>query len=325
MLRRRNPYYCGPVSDHFDGLRFFNPGHSADKTLRDLLRWHLGGSRTPWPRHQPSPFADKPPTAASGLRIAFVGHASFLLQVAGCNLLIDPVWAERASPLRRIGPRRVNPPGIAFDDLPPIHAILLTHNHYDHMDLSSLARLHARFAPRVVAPLGNSAILRRVVPETCSLDWGEAAALPGGVVAHLRPAWHWSARHLGDRRMALWGAYVLATPAGVVYHLGDSAYGDGSLFRAVAAEFGPPRVAMLPIGAYEPRWFMRAQHMNPEEAVRAMLDCRASQALGYHWGTFQLTDEAIDAPARGLGEALAVGRIPPERFLALRPGQVWST
>ena len=324
--RGANPYYGGPKSDHFDGVRFHSPEQGADKNLRDVVRWQMARAGTPWPRRFPSPYpADRPPERVAGLRVVLVGHASYLFQVAGRNVLVDPVFAERASPFAFAGPRRANPPGIRFEDLPPIDAVLITHNHYDHLDGRSVARLWQAHQPLIVAPLGNDAILRGY-DETMDVearDWGEAIALGGGITAHLTPANHWSARGVNDRRMALWCAFVLTTPAGTLYHVGDTGYGDGGLFRAVRAAHGPIRLATLPIGAYEPRWFMRPQHMNPADAVAALADLGAEQALGHHWGTFHLTDEGVEAPALALAEALAAADVPAERFLALRPGQVW--
>ncbi|AWM88790.1 MBL fold metallo-hydrolase [Microvirga sp. 17 mud 1-3] len=322
-----NPYYSGPVSDHFDGLRFFLPEQPPDKTLKDLLRWRLAkGGRKAWPKRNPSPFQDRPPSAVKDLRVVLIGHASFLIQAAGLNILVDPVFAERASPVPFAGPKRVNPPGIAFADLPPVHTVLITHNHYDHLDLAALGHLWQEHRPRILAPLGNDTIIRAVHPDipVATLDWGEAMELGPGITAHATPSRHWSARNTRDRRMALWCAYVLTTPAGTIYHVGDTGFGDGRIFRDVRARFGPPRLANLPIGAYEPRWFMKPQHMNPEEAVEALRLLEAEQALGHHWGTFRLTDEGVDDPPRALAEALAAAGIPAERFRPLRPGEAWQ-
>jgi L-ascorbate metabolism protein UlaG (beta-lactamase superfamily) len=324
--RSKNPYYQGPVTDHFDGVRFFSPTQPQDKGLVELMRWQLGGGRKSWPERFPSPFQDKPPAEVSDLRVALIGHASFLIQVAGLNILIDPVFSERASPLSFTGPKRVNPPGIAFESLPPIHAVLITHNHYDHLDLDTLDRLWQRHRPRFIAPLGNDAVIRAAhsdIPVE-TRDWGGSVDLGHGVTAHLEPAYHWSARGLNDRRMALWCAYVLTTPAGTIYHIGDTGFGDGRIFHAVRERFGRPRLAHLPIGAYEPRWFMKPQHMNPEDAVKALRIIEAEQALGHHWGTFRLTNEGVEEPAAELDKALQAAEMSPDRFRALRPGEVWQ-
>jgi L-ascorbate metabolism protein UlaG (beta-lactamase superfamily) len=321
-------YYEGPVSDHFDGVRFFDPNGRPPKHFTDLFRWWTAGGRALWPATHPSPFTDTPPARVTGpdWRIVLVGHASLLLQTAGLNILFDPVWSERASPFSFYGPKRVNEPGIAFEALPPIDVVLVSHCHYDHLDVATLSRLAAAHRPRIITPLGNDAIMRAYdsAIRAQMFDWHDRVELGPGVAVTLVPVQHWSARGVTDRNKALWAGFVIETPAGRIFHAGDSGYGDGHHFRANRDRYGPFRLAMLPIGAYEPRWFMSDQHMNPEEALRALQDLGAERALAHHHGTFQLTDEAIDAPVRDLAAALASANVPPERFRVLQPGEVWT-
>jgi L-ascorbate metabolism protein UlaG (beta-lactamase superfamily) len=321
-------YYEGPVSDHFDGRFFFDPDGSAPKNLSDVVRWWWAGGKSAWPAHVPNTRSDKPPARVEGarLRIAAVGHATHLIQTAGLNILTDPVWSERVSPVSFAGPKRVRDPGIAFDALPPIDVVLVSHCHYDHLDVATLSRLHAAHRPRVITPLGNDTIMRAHDPaiRAEAYDWNDRVDLGNGVTVTLAPMRHWSARGLFDRNKALWAAFALDTPWGRIYHIGDTGYGDGRHFRTARERHGPFRLAILPIGAYEPRWFMRDQHMNPEEAVRALQDCGAELALGHHFGTLQLTDEAIDAPPKALAEARTAAGIPEEQFRLLEPGEVWE-
>jgi L-ascorbate metabolism protein UlaG (beta-lactamase superfamily) len=321
-------YYDGPVSDHFDGTRFFDPNGSPPKAFTDLLRWYRSRDKAEWPERAPSPYSDRPPARVEGpeWRISYVGHASLLIQTAGLNILIDPVWSERVSPLSFAGPKRVNDPGIAFEALPPIDIVLVSHCHYDHLDLATLSRLAAAHNARVIAPLGNDTIMKAhdAAIRAEAHDWHDRIDLGSGVSVTLVATRHWSARGLTDRNKALWASFIIETPAGRIYHVADSGYGNGHHFRAARDRYGPFRLAILPIGAYEPRWFMGDQHMNPAESVRAFLDCGAEFALGHHYGTFQLTDEAIDAPERALHTARVEAEIEPERFRLLRPGQFWN-
>jgi L-ascorbate metabolism protein UlaG (beta-lactamase superfamily) len=322
-------YYSGPVSDHFNGERFFDPHGAPPRGRRELNRWLVNrywrGTRAKWPAWVPSPYSDRPPPRVEGAawRVSYVGHASFLVQTAGLNILLDPVWSMRASPFRHVGPKRVNDPGIAFADLPPIDVVLVSHAHYDHLDTATLSRLAAAHHPQVITPLGNDAIMRAhdkaIAAE--AYDWHDRVEIGRDAAVTLVPTRHWSARNLSDRNMSLWASFVIEVPGGRIYFVGDSSYGEGGHFRDARQRYGPFQLALLPIGAYEPRWFMADQHMNPAEAVQAFIDCGAKRALGHHYGTFQLTDEAIDAPLVALAEALQTTNIPAERFAALRPGQ----
>jgi L-ascorbate metabolism protein UlaG (beta-lactamase superfamily) len=322
----RNRYYQGPPSDHFDGVRFFNAGQApTDRGLRDMLRWKLANGTARWPTSVPVTTA-KPDARVTGMRITMVGHASMLIQVAGVNILTDPVWSQRASPFSFVGPKRVTPPGIAFDDLPPIDVVLISHCHYDHMDIATLSRLQAAFTPLFAMPLGNDTILHAKIPAArCVVgDWWDTLAIAEGIATTVTPANHWANRWPSDVRMALWGGHYLTTPAGAIWFVGDTGYGDGAIFRDVATRIGAPDVALIPIGAYEPRWFMAAQHADPAEAVAIFGDCAAGHALGIHWGTFQLTDEPRDAPRLALAAALVAADIAPQRFVAAQPGRVYD-
>jgi L-ascorbate metabolism protein UlaG (beta-lactamase superfamily) len=321
-----NSYYQGPVSDHFDGERFFNPGSpDQDQGLVDVLKWRLSAKTVSWPDKLPRTEPDVPPAHVKDgeCRVSFVGHASFLIQIDGLNILLDPVWSLRASPFSFAGPARHSPPGIAFDDLPPIDAVLISHNHYDHLDVVTVAKLWRRDRPRIIVPLGNDAIIRdadsSIVVE--SGDWDDSFRLSPRVVVTLRRSHHWSARGINDRRHALWSAFVIDAPGGGIYFVGDSGFGDGSSFREVGVAHPKLRLALLPIGAFAPRWFMKDQHMNPAEAVQAFALCGAKNAIAHHWGTFQLADEGYDEPPKDLAEALQGNGLRSETFSALLPGR----
>ncbi len=321
-----NPYYSGPVSDHFDGTQFFIKDFTREKTTLDLLRWQSSRQKAQWPAQFPA-FADTPPARveSAALRVSYVGHATLLIQTHGLNILIDPVWAERASPVQWAGPKRVNAPGIALSDLPPLDYVLVSHNHYDHLDLVTLGVLAADHPKaQFLTPLGNDAIMQGSVPahRIRTFDWGERAETGPGAAIYFEPSYHWSARGLFDRRMALWSAFVIETPSGKIYHIADTGFADGALFRQAREKHGPFRLAIIPIGAYEPRWFMKDHHINPDESVKILQLTGAQQAVGHHWGTFQLTDESLDEPPRLLEAALKRENIDASRFQVKRPGEV---
>lgn len=326
LLRRMSSgVYRVRVSDHFDGTHFVGPYAVEGKGTLAFWRWQFTRRKAKWPEHVSNKLSDRPPPRVDdGARIVSVGHASHFIQSGGLNILIDPVWSERASPFDFAGPRRVRAPGIAFADLPKIDAVLITHGHYDHLDVATLARLTARDRPRIFAPLGHDATIHQhaATADVTTLDWHERATLNDKVSITLVPSIHWTARGLLDRNKALWGGYVIETPAGRIYHVTDTGYGDGALFRDTRERYGPFALAIIPIGAYEPRWFMKPQHVNPQEAVRLFIDCGAQQALAQHFGVFQLTDEAFDAPVIALRAACTNNNILPDKFRVPEPGEI---
>jgi L-ascorbate metabolism protein UlaG (beta-lactamase superfamily) len=321
-------YYDGPASDHWDGTRFGDKHSMPAKGFADMWRWFRENNKAQWPDHVASEFSDTPPARVDGKdwRICHVGHATNLIQTGGVNILTDPIWSERPSPFSFAGPKRARDPGIAFENLPKIDIVLVTHNHYDHLDAATLMMLASRDNPRMIVPLGNDTIIRSYDPgiRVEAFDWAQRVDLGNDLSVTLVPARHWSARGLRDRNKALWCAFVIETPAGKIYHVGDTGYGDGHYFRDHREKYGPFRFAILPVGAYEPRWFMQDQHMNPAEAVQAYTDLGVEAALGHHYGTFQLTDEAIDAPEIALVAARATAGVSPQQFRLLKPGEVWE-
>ncbi|MBA2934108.1 MBL fold metallo-hydrolase [Sphingomonas sp. CGMCC 1.13654] len=322
-------YYRGPASDHFDGERFFNPGERPSGDRRGFsffrfLRFAFGMDRAPWPKRVPVAQA-VPPSRVEGqdMRATWIGHATVLVQTQGLNILTDPVWSERASPFGFMGPKRVADAGVAFGDLPKIDVVLLSHNHYDHLDLATLERLWKRDRPLIVTPLGNDTILRTRGIEAVARDWGERVAIRPGIEVIVERVHHWGSRWGADRDRALWGGLTVTLPGGNLFFAGDTGWGDGSWTLGVAAN-GPHRLALIPIGAYLPRELMRGSHVGPDEAVAIFRAIGAERALGIHWGTFQLSEEGIEAPAAILAEEIGSAGFAADRFRTMAPGGVWE-
>ena len=261
-----------------------------------------------------TPSVPQPAVDAPSLLITLVNHSTLLVQQSGSNILTDPIWSARCGPASFLGPRRHRMPGVEFDHLPPIHTVLLSHDHYDHLDLPTLRRLAARGGSEFVVPRGVAAFLAaRGIGSAHELDWGESISLRGAEI-HAVPAFHFSGRGLFDRNRTLWCGYIVKCDAGTLYFAGDTAFGPH--FGWIRERFGAPRVALLPIGAYEPRWFMSAIHMNPEEALAAHRMLGSKTSIAIHHGTFQLADDAVDTPRRRL-----LAAAPPDSFLILDNGQ----
>ncbi len=332
-----NPYYDASRAHHTpDGFRNTYIT-TANKSFGQLLRWRWESLRDGLPRPALSPTPQVPADLAAihanagrgpalGPAITWIGHASMLIQASGLNILTDPTFGERASPLSFFGPRRAQAPGVALDDLPPIDVVLISHNHYDHLDEASMRALDARAQGRTLflVPLGLKPWLAGVgVRNVIELDWWQQHALDG-VAFHLTPVQHWSGRGLTDRNKTLWGGWAVFGPDLHWYFSGDSGYSPD--FRDTRRHFAQHHrdgfdLALIAIGAYAPRWFMKEQHVNPAEAVQIHLDLGARRSVGVHWGTFNLTDESLDQPPRDLALALAQESIPPDEFFLMKIGE----
>lgn len=286
------------------GRRFLNPdGSAAGQPLWQVARMLAEGKGAPWPAQVPVHAAPLPVPGPGQVAITMVGHATCLIRTPDITLLTDPIWSERCSPLSFWGPKRVRAPGIAWEDLPRIDAVLVSHAHYDHMDRPTLQRLWARDRPAMVTGLGNAARFARWgMPGATELDWGQEAALPGGARAIFTPARHFAARGLHDKAHTLWGGFAITLPCGFrLCFVADTAWG-GHL-DLIGSSLGPFDAALVPIGAYEPHWFMQAVHITPEQAVAAHHALRAQVSLAIHHGVFKLTQEAIDEPEARLAAA----------------------
>lgn len=301
------PTYRGEKSDHFDGKRFFNPsGARPNRTADKLLKWQ--SERTPgqWSKYRELPSGPRPPlrVAEGALRVTFINHATTLIQQDGMNVITDPIYAERCAPTLVIGPRRVRPPGLKMTDLPRLDAVVLSHNHYDHMDVATLKKLQRGFpAMRVFAGLGNRAFLEAEgLQHVTELDWWQSVQV-GALTITSVPNQHFSNRGLTDADGTLWTGYVFAGAAGRTYFAGDTGYGPH--FAEVGKRLGPFRLAVLPIGAYRPEWFMSPIHVSPAQAVLAAKDLRAKVAVPMHYGTFELSDEGETEPVEELRRAAA--------------------
>ena len=318
------PPYLEESSDHFDGNSFVNPGNLDGHTYFDVLKWWFSGNdKGFWKniREKDSPNHSIPTSQAAtdNLHITFVNHATFLIQVDGMNILTDPIWSERASPFQWIGPKRMRKPGIAFEDLPDIDTVLISHNHYDHLDIHAVKRLHKEHDPQFVVPLGVEKLLHKNdIRKTIHLDWWQKTQTDQELRLTAVPARHFSGRGLFDRNKTLWCGYVLHTSLGNVYFAGDSGYGE--FFKEIGHRFGPMHTSMIPIGAYKPRWFMAEIHMSPEEAVLAHRDVQSQQSIAMHFGTFPMADDGMFEAKEDLEIARKTSNINEEQFRVLEEG-----
>lgn len=313
--------YCGEPNDHWDGHHFRNLSGRGGKNFAQFVRWQLLDKRSPWPKWRVNLHTPLLPQSLQKNQVAltFVNHATMLIQIDGFNILTDPVWPDRVSPFKYVGPKRVRQPGIEFDQLPQIHLVLVSHNHYDHLDLATLKKLSARFKPKFLVPLGDKlGLANEGVENVHEMDWWSVTNL-GKLKVHFVPAQHWSGRWHNDRFQSLWGGYVVDFHGLKIYFAGDTGY--ESHFKEINKRFGAMDLSLLPIGAYEPRWFLKDNHMNPRDALIAHQELQSKKSVAIHFGTFRLTNEGIDHPCEELAVARSELGISENDFIVLPEGK----
>jgi len=323
------------VTDHFDGIRYFNPGVSQDlpsppgQGARWLWNWILRTDRPNWPERSDF-LSGSPPVVRApegSLYVTPVGHGTFLIQLDGVNILTDPIWSERCSPLSWVGPKRKHEPGIRFEDLPPVDVVLVSHNHYDHLDLPTLERLANKGMPRAIVPLGNLDLMKSSgIPTVDELDWWQSVRLSSDLTITLVPAQHFSSRTPWDRNRSLWGGFIISGPSGNVFYSGDTGYGPH--FQEIARRFSPIRVALLPIAPFKPtqagestQGYRHVVHMGPAEAVKAHMDLGTPLSLAAHFQVFQLGFDGFNDAVDVLASSLREHNLKPDAFIAPTFGQ----
>ncbi|WP_293908281.1 MBL fold metallo-hydrolase [Sphingobacterium sp. UBA5670] len=311
------------LSDHFNGRKFFNPTleKQISPGISDVIKM-MREEREKWPKYVEDcgiPNLNEK-LGEDDVAITFVNHATFLIQFQNINILTDPVWANCASPVQWFGPKRVRPCGVALNDLPKIDLILLSHNHYDHLDVDTLKILNERFSPKVFAALGDKKLLNRIgFSDVEEFDWWDSIKISRNTEITFAPTQHSSGRSLFDRDKSLWGSYYIQHENRSIYFGGDSGY--STHYKEISKRLGSPEFALLGIGSYAPNWFMKAIHTNPGEAVTAYQDLGAKLGIGMHYGTFQLSSEGYDQPQRDLQTALEERGLSKDHFITLPEGE----
>jgi L-ascorbate metabolism protein UlaG (beta-lactamase superfamily) len=314
--------YKGPVSDHFNGSCFFIEGNGH--SFGDMLKWMWEMDTVEWPEWIVDDVQSQPPkiVGMGELRITYVNHATILLQLDQKNILTDPIWSTKAGPFSWLGVKRIRDPGVAFENLPKIDLILISHDHYDHLDLPTLSLIAERDNPIILSGLGLKRYLRKHgILKSEELDWWYTYQPPNSeLTITFVPALHNSGRWPILRNKTLWGGYVISNRQGNIYFAGDTGYGD--FISQIGKHFDGFLLTILPIGSYEKRWFMKNQHMNPDDAVQTHLALKSKQSMGFHYGTFaEHPEQAVDAHEKDLARALDKRKIDKSKFWVLKFGE----
>jgi len=313
--------YTGPTSDHFDGKKFFNLNGNQGNGFWNVLKWSVTRKKGAWKADykdyaSPDKVQDVPGNEA---KIHFINHSTFLIQMDGINILTDPVWSLRASPLSWAGPKRLRRPGLHLDSLPTIDLVLLTHNHYDHLDTDAIKAIDERYGPQYIVPLGVDKILGRLgITNVQQLDWHQQVPF-GKLKITATPAIHFSGRGMLDRNNTLWCGFMINGGKNL-YIVGDTAY-DAKLFKDIGSAYPKIDLAIIPIGAYKPKWFMSPIHTDPEEAARIHQDTGSKKSIACHFGTFQLADEGLVDVFTDFDAALKMFSIPVGEFTLPKEGR----
>lgn len=317
------PAYIGEAGNHFNGKRFFNLSPRESRNYFQVVKGFLVGDIRPghW-EYKNNKFNNLPVERVNGneLKSTFINHSTVLIQTQGLNILTDPIWSEFCGPIPYLAPKRYRQPGIAFENLPSIDLVMISHSHYDHMDIPSLKRLDQKFNPVFLVGLGNKSVLEEAgIDRVKELDWWQSYQVSESVTVWGTPAQHWSRRGLFDQNKRLWMSYLIESPGGPVYFAGDTAMAPH--FNMIKDKFGPMRLSLLPIGAFKPEVFMKGAHLSPAQALDAHSILESEYSIAIHYGTFRLGTDGQEDPITALDMAVKQNPAKASGFTVLDFGE----